>query len=134
MKCVKILLAIVASLGLAAAGFAQGNPTGTVSGRVMTQDGSGLPGATVTATSPNLQGPRAVTTTDIGYYIIPFLPPGAYTLTFEATGFQTTKETTLVTAAGTITLDAKMRVGGVTEAITVTGSVADAITPGVAAA
>lgn len=134
MKCVKILLAIFVCLGLAAGVFAQGNPTGTVSGRVMSQDGSALPGATVTATSPNLQGARSVTTTDVGYYIIPFLPPGEYTLTFEITGFQTTKETTLVTAAGTITLDAKMRVGGVTEAVTVTGRVADAITPGVAAA
>src|SRR6185295_13525563 len=98
MKCMKVLLAIVASLGLTSAAVAQGNPTGTVSGRVMTQDGSALPGVTVTATSPNLQGPRSVMTSEVGYYIIPFLPPGEYTLTFEITGFQTTKDTTLVSA------------------------------------
>lgn len=134
MKCFKLLFVALASLGIAASALAQGNPTGTVSGRVMTQDGSALPGVTVTATSPNLQGPRAVTTTEVGHYIIPFLPPGEYTLTFEISDFQTSRQTTLVTAAGTITLDARMQVGGVTEAVTVTGGVSDAVAPGMTAA
>ena len=119
---------------VAASAFAQGNPTGTVSGRVSGQDGAALPGASVTATSPNLQGPRRVTTNETGDYIIPFLPPGEYTLTFELQGFEKATQTTLVTAAATVPLDARLRLGGVAEAITVTGSVSGAIAPGVAAA
>jgi Carboxypeptidase regulatory-like domain len=134
MKPIKILCGALACLLVAAGVFAQGNPTGTVSGRVAGQDGAALPGATVTATSPGLQGPRAVTTNETGDYIIPFLPPGEYTLTFELQGFQTATQKTLVSAAATVPLDAKLQIGGVTEAITVTGSVTEGFASGVAAA
>jgi hypothetical protein len=133
MKPIKILCGALGCLLIAAGVFAQGNPTGTVSGRVAGQDGAALPGATVTATSPNLQGPRAVTTNESGDYIIPFLPPGEYTLTFELQGFQTATQKTLVRAAATVPLDAKLQIGGVTEAITVTGSVTESFASGVAA-
>ena len=127
-------LCLLASLLCATQASAQGNPTGTVSGRVTGQDGAAIPGATVTAASPSLQGVRAVVTTSVGDYIIPFLPPGQYTLTFELQGFQPAEQKTLVTAAGTVTLDAKLQVAGVAEAVTVTGSVADAFAAGVSAA
>ena len=120
MRFVKTLLCLLASLLLAAEAYAQGNPTGTVSGRVTGQDGAALPGVTVTAASPNLQGVRSVTTTAVGDYIIPFLPPGQYTLAFELQGFKSAEQATLVTAAGTVTLDAKLQVAGVAEAVTVT--------------
>ena len=109
MRRVKTLLCLLASLLLATEANAQGNPTGTVSGRVTGQDGAALPGVTVTAASPNLQGVRSVTTTAVGDYIIPFLPPGQYTLTFELQGFKSAEQPTLVTAAGTVTLDAKLQ-------------------------
>lgn len=113
--------------------FAQGNLTGTISGRVLGQDSLALPGVTVTATSPNLQGARSVVTNEAGGYIIPFLPPGEYTLAFELQGFETARERTLVTAAATVPLDARLNVGGLAEAITVTGSVTEAFAPGVTA-
>ena len=134
MRRVKTLLCLLASLLLATEASAQGNPTGTVSGRVTGQDGAAIPGVTVTAASPNLQGVRSVTTTAVGDYIIPFLPPGEYTLTFELQGFKSAEQKTLVTAAGTVTLDAKLQIAGVAEAVTVTGSVADAFSAGVSAA
>jgi outer membrane receptor protein involved in Fe transport len=134
MRRLKTLLCLLASLLLAAEARAQGNPTGTVAGRVTGQDGATIPGVTVTAASPNLQGVRSVTTTAVGDYIIPFLPPGQYTLTFELQGFQSAEQKTLVTAAGTVTLDAKLQVAGVAEAVTVKGSVADAFSAGVSAA
>ena len=134
MRGVKTIVCLLASLLLPAHAGAQGNPTGTVAGRVTGQDGAVLPGVTVTAASPNLQGVRTVTTTAVGDYIIPFLPPGQYTLTFELQGFKSAEQPTLVTAAGTVTLDARMQVAGVAEAVTVTGSVADAFSAGVSAA
>ncbi len=48
-------------------------------------------------------------------------------------GFKSASEKTLVTAAATVDLDARMQIDGVTEAVTVTGSVAEAIAPGVTA-
>ncbi len=134
MRSLTSLCTALVCVMVATGAFAQGNPTGTVSGRVAGQDGSALPGVTVTATSVNLQGPRAVTTNEVGGYIIPFLPPGEYTLTFELQGFQTARERTLVTAAATVPLDARLQIGGVTEAITVTGSVTEGFAPGVTAA
>jgi hypothetical protein len=134
MRRVKTLICLLASLLLAADANAQGNPTGTIAGRVTGQDGAALPGVTVTAASPNLQGVRTVTTGAVGDYIIPFLPPGQYTLTFELQGFKSAEQPTLVTAAGTVTLDAKLQVAGVADAVTVTGSVADAFSAGVSAA
>ena len=86
MKRVMVLCGTLACLLAAAEALAQGNPTGTVSGRVTGQDGATLPGVTVTATSPSRQGARSVITNEIGEYIIPFLLPGEYTLLFELPG------------------------------------------------
>ena len=58
----------------AAAAYAQ-VPTGTISGRVIDQGGGAVPGVTVTAMSPNLQGERTVITSAYGDYSIPLLPP-----------------------------------------------------------
>jgi len=113
---------------------AQGNPTSAIAGRVSAGDGSVLPGVTVTATSPGLQGPRSVVTTGQGDYIIPFLPPGSYSVSFELAGFTTTTQTTLVTTAGNVTIDATLQVAGVTEAVVVTGQVISTVTSGVPAA
>ena len=47
-----------------------------------------MPGVTVNAESPNLQGIRTAVTSENGDYIISLLPSGAYTITFELSGFQ----------------------------------------------
>lgn len=64
---------------------AQSIPTATVTGKV-TSDQSPLPGVTVTVTSPNLQGARTAVTSAAGDYLVPFLPPGEYTVAFELEG------------------------------------------------
>ena len=53
--------------------------TGTISGRVNDSQGLALPGVTVSAESPNLQGILSVVTSENGDYILPQLPPGTYT-------------------------------------------------------
>ena len=85
------MLAGVFSL-LAGAVFAQGNPTGTIVGQVTDPDGLAMPGVTVTASSTVLQGQRSAVTSANGDYIVPFLPAGEYTLTFELQGFATTQQ------------------------------------------
>jgi len=86
----------ILALGLltpAASVFAQGNPTGTISGHVTDPDSLALPGVAVTAASPVLQGMRTAVTSVNGDAIIPFLPAGEYTVTFELQGFATVKQT-----------------------------------------
>ena len=127
------LIFALAFLALAGAVFAQGNPTGTITGSVMDPDGLVLPGVTVTAASPVLQGVRTVVTSANGDYIIPFLPAGDYTVTFELQGFATVKQTVGLKMADTLPVNVKLAVASVTETVTVTGaSTETAMTPTVA--
>lgn len=118
----RVIFVCALALGVASHAAAQGNPTGTLSGRVVDQGGLAMPGVTVTVSSPALQGVRAVTTSENGDYLIPFLPSGRYEVTFELQGFQTLKRTNInVTMAETQTLDVTLSVAAVSETITVTG-------------
>src|SRR6266516_843805 len=55
MSVKKLTTAVAAALLLAAPAFAQ-TPTGTISGHVADATGLALPGVTIAAASPNLQG------------------------------------------------------------------------------
>ncbi len=55
-----------------------------------------MPGVSVTATSPALQGPRSTTTDAQGLYVIRALPPGEYQVRFELSGFGTVNRTSTV--------------------------------------
>ena len=61
MRFIRITALLVAAILFAGVAFAQGNPTGTLTGRVI-NEGQGLPGVTVTVKSPNLQGTRTAVT------------------------------------------------------------------------
>ena len=60
--------------------------TGSIRGTVET-GGTPLPGVTVEARSPNLQGVRSAVTDNEGRFNLTLLPPGAYTLTTTLEGF-----------------------------------------------
>jgi hypothetical protein len=70
----KAFLAAVCLAVMTAAADAQ-VPTGAISGRVLDQSGDPVPGVTVTATSPSLQGSRTVVTSAVGDYVLPLLAP-----------------------------------------------------------
>jgi len=101
--------------------FAQGNPTGKLSGRVMS-DGNPVPGVLVTATSPNLQGNRTTSTSANGDYLFQSLPPGEYKVTFELEGMQTVNKELRLAAAQASTLDTEMSLTAIEEEIVVTGT------------
>jgi hypothetical protein len=112
-------LAVLVALAVTPAGaYAQGSITGTV------KDSSGavLPGVTVEAASPALiEKTRSVATDGTGQYRIIDLPPGDYTLTFSLNGFSTVRRENIELAgSATLTLPAELRVGSITETITVT--------------
>jgi outer membrane receptor for ferrienterochelin and colicin len=118
----RLPLGALLALATATTAWAQGNPTGTISGRVLSDAGP-LPGVTVTATSPNLQGTRSAVTTENGDYILPLLPPGSYTVNFELQGFRTRQQTTSVAVGQTVPLDVSMIVAAASETVTVTGQI-----------
>ncbi len=117
-----VLMSLLLALLLPAFALAQGNPTGAISGQVVDPDGLALPGVTVTAVSPVLQGTRTAVTSANGDYMIPFLPPGDYAVTFELQGFAVVKQTARVEIGATVPVKAKMAVAGVSETVTVTGT------------
>jgi len=117
-----ILLLLVAVVALVAAPTALAqNPTGTLTGAVTGPDGAALPGVTVTATSPNLQGARVVTTGPNGSYKLAFLPPGDYQVTYELDGFSSVNREVKISAAVNTPSDITMQLGAVEEEIVVTG-------------
>jgi carboxypeptidase family protein/TonB-dependent receptor-like protein len=120
----RLLLCATAVVCAAAPVLAQGNPTGTLRGEVVDATGLSLPGVTVTATSPAMQGPRTTVTSVNGDFIIPFLPPGEYTVLFELDSFQTSKRTVGVAMAETQPLKITLAVAALNETVTVVGTAA----------
>jgi outer membrane receptor protein involved in Fe transport len=116
----RFILAALACALLVAPALAQ-NPTGTLAGRV-TDGSQPLPGVAVTLTSPSLQGTRSVVTEVGGDYIVKFLPPGDYKVTFALEGFQTVDTNVKITAAQKLPLDAVMPLAQVKEELVVVGS------------
>src|SRR5688572_24462337 len=114
---VSLILALI--LAAAPSAFAQASITGTV------RDTSGavLPGVTVEASSPALiEKVRTATTDGSGQYRIVDLRAGDYTVTFSLSGFSTVKrEGVTLEGSFTATINVDLRVGELTETITVTG-------------
>jgi hypothetical protein len=121
MKKTQVILVVLATCLVVAAGAWAQMPTGTVAGRVADSNGA-LPGVTVSATSPNLQGQRTAVTSEGGDFIFPLLPPGTYLIKFELAGYQTVEATVKVSAAQTTKLDAEMALIRLADEIVVTGA------------
>ena len=117
----RVILLILACLAVPAVSSAQA--LGTIAGVVKDASGAVLPGATVEASSPALiEKIRSVVTDAAGQYRIVNLPPGSYSVTFTLPGFSSVKREGIdVTASFTASVNADLKVGAVTETITVTG-------------
>jgi hypothetical protein len=95
----------------------------TITGVVKDASGALLPGVTVEAASPVLiEKVRSVVSDGSGQYRIVSLPPGTYTVTFTLTGFAPLKHEGIVLSGNFVaTVNADLRVGDLTESVTVTG-------------
>jgi hypothetical protein len=109
-------------LCLATAAAAQ--TTGSIVGRVRDPGGAALPGVSVEASGPALQGTRTVVTESDGSFRIPLLAPGAYTIRASLQGLGNVREPNVVVALGRdTTVDIAMR-PSLSEDITVTAGAA----------
>src|SRR5213083_714116 len=95
----------------------------TIAGVAKDASGAVLPGVTVEAASPVLiEKTRSAVTDSTGQYRIINLLPGTYTVTFTLTGFTTIKREGIeLTGSFIATVNADMKVGNVSETVTVSG-------------
>src|SRR5689334_20233881 len=93
----------------------------TLSGRITDPTGAAMPNTKVTAIN-NETGARSETvSTDAGEFTLPFLAPGNYRITVEATGFKRYVQERIQIGTNTrVTQDISLEVGSQTEAVTVT--------------
>ena len=119
LKFVLIILSVMSPAGIA---LAQSGSSG-IAGVVSDASGARLPGVTVEVASPVLiEKTRVVVSDGEGAYKVLELRPGSYSITFSLPGFSTVRREGIeLTASFTATVNAELRVGAVTETITVTG-------------
>src|SRR5215470_8095248 len=121
MKGVLTALGLVAVLAAGSFAYAQGAQTGTITGTVQSPDGLSLPGVTVTATSPVLQGQRTAVSDVNGVFFIKGLPAGTYTVTFELQTFRTAKQENVQLSVGATASVSQTLALGVAETVEVKG-------------
>src|SRR5207244_7487510 len=121
MSWLKAIGALVLLVLVPTAAYAQASAS--IAGPVKDASGAVLPGVTVEASSPALiEKTRSVVTNGVGQYSIENLRPGTYTVTFTLTGFSTVKREGIELAGSFVaTVNTDMKVGAVSETVTVSG-------------
>src|SRR5436309_1982056 len=95
---------------------------GSIRGRVIDQNSAALPVTTITAENPETGFSRSTATSDEGYYDLPNLPLGSYSVTIQKPGFESQRHTGIVLHAGSeAVIDAQLKVGATSTAIEVSG-------------
>jgi hypothetical protein len=112
-------------MGLLVGVHAQSSTTGNITGTVRDPQGAAVAKADVTLVEEKTGASRTVHTNDDGFYNVPSLPAGVYTISTAPSGFKKTISTGVelhVNENKTVNLD--LQVGQVTETVTVTSDAA----------
>ena len=97
--------------------------TATITGHVSDASGAGVPKATVTVTNVETNISTKTETDERGFYVIPSLRPGAYTVTAEGTGFPKTIRTGVTLQIAQVArIDLTLPTGQLSEIVEVVGS------------
>jgi len=115
----RIVVLLLAMLLMAAVVFAQGVQTGSLRGVVRDAQHLPLPGATLTAVSPSLQGVRGAVADAEGAFTLAALPAGRYTVTVEMPGFASVQRTVDVPLGLPVQEDVTLALAGVDERVRV---------------
>ena len=115
-----LVVAFVCLVAAVPATWAQSD-TAQISGFVKDPTGAVVPNAGVAIKNEATGLERKTTTTASGYYVVPNLPPGYYTLTVEAPGFKKyIKTQNKLDPSIPATIDAELQVGALAETVSVT--------------
>ena len=97
--------------------------TGGITGVVRDAGGGVMPGVTVKATHEATNAETTAVSNDVGVYVLRGLAVGRYTVLAELSGFQTSKNTDVVVRVNEdVRLDISLKVGAVSEMVTVSGA------------
>ncbi|MEO8257754.1 MAG: TonB-dependent receptor [Acidobacteriota bacterium] len=120
---VRVVAILCLSLLIPNAVRAQASAQASVTGVVRDASGAVLPGVTVEASSPALiEKVRTAVSDAAGQYRVVNLPGGQYTVSFSLTGFSTVRREGIELAGSfAAVVNAEMKVGSVSETITVVG-------------
>lgn len=122
MKNKIAILALILVFLAGGTAFAQINPEGKITGKVVDDQGNPLPGVTVEATSPKLVGKAATVTDANGTYRLLALPSGTYQLTFSLPGFKTlVRQNIVLELSQTLVINVTMEPAAIEEQVTVVG-------------
>ncbi len=117
VSCVAL---VFCSLMLSPSLFSQTAATGALTGTLRDSSGAVVPNATVTVTSIATAQVRTTTTSGDGTYKVGLLPPGNYSLKFEAAGFNSVEVPSVtVVVTETAVLDETVQVGAQTQQVEV---------------
>src|SRR5262245_19186575 len=128
MRFMKVTLAFAVAMFAAATLASAQSTTGTISGRVIDAQQLPVPGVTVNAESPNLQGIRSAVTSENGDYILTLLPSGVYKVSFELSGFTSQDRNVTLAPTQVLPVDVVMGPAGISETVEVVGRKADVLT------
>jgi outer membrane receptor protein involved in Fe transport len=121
---IRILTVLALALSFFVSAAAQTTTTGSIEGTVVDVNGAAIPGITVSVAGQNLIRGQSATTNDEGYFNIPQVPPGRYTITVEAAkGFARFEQADVeVNLTRVSSLAVTLRPAGATETVEVTAS------------
>lgn len=119
-----LTLAVLAIVGTAETLYAQTN-TSTIAGSVVDESGATVPRAKVTATIGSMGLQRETVSNENGEYVIPQIPPGVWKVSVQASGFQLANvENITLNIAERAVVNVTLRLGAVTEQVTISASAA----------
>jgi len=122
-RCVPASLPLVLLLVFSAtAAYPQGERA-TISGTVTDSTQALVEGAAITVRNVDTNVTNHATSNSAGLFVVPALPPGTYELTAEKQGFRAFKVSAIPLSVGlTASVDVRLEVGQVTEAVQVTAA------------
>src|SRR5499426_515254 len=100
--------------------YAQGAPTGVITGVVKDEAGAVVAGARIIAVNPGTSASFQAVASDTGSYVLRALPAGRYTVTAEKEGFKKSLQNGVVVRVNEeVRLDVALAVGAVSEVQTI---------------
>jgi hypothetical protein len=123
VRCSFILICLI---GFSHAAFAQS--TGTIQGTARDTTGAVIPHATVQIRNVDTGLARTSETDGTGFYAVPSLPPGRYTVTVSAPGMNAARQDNVqVTVGGNVALNFEMKIGVAAQTVDVNAALQPAL-------
>src|SRR5215204_322059 len=122
-RCRPLVVLLLAALCWSPPAFAQ-QETATLSGTVKDDSGATIAGANIVITNLRTNIRAQTRTDEAGFYIVPSLRPGEYSVTAERTGFTTTVRTGVTLQVAQVArIDLTLATGQLTDTVEVVGAV-----------